>query len=221
MANNEYKQLYKPFQHWVDAGNIYLIGDLHIGDEDMNWRDITAPEEIFRRINKALHKYDTLICLGDLGEKFYQYQRKGQGIRDDVYRVLIRGNHDNAENDKFFGEVYKGGLQISPKLYLSHEPVRIKGCVNIHGHDHGAYYDQFGHCQYHRTSNEVDDPALWTSLETTPNGGRYFANLNICGEGLQFIPVNLKELIKKGLLKVVDDIHRITISEAEAHPTRF
>jgi hypothetical protein len=39
---------------------------------------------------------------------------------------------------------------------------------------------------------------------------------NVCG----YIPINLKEEIKKGLISKISDIHRITIDNATANPIK-
>lgn len=50
--------LYSPFQHWSDGGSVYLLSDLHMGDEnckliDPNW---ITPEEQIEVINSRVSK---------------------------------------------------------------------------------------------------------------------------------------------------------------------
>lgn len=128
--------LYDRFKDWCKNGSIYIISDTHFDDEDCikmspNW--ISAEEHI-AIIKKLVHKNDTLIHLGDVGNIEYMKQIKG-------HKVLIMGNHDTGvtKYKEVFDEVYEGPLMISEKILLSHEPIpNIDWCLNIHGHDHSG-----------------------------------------------------------------------------------
>lgn len=83
-------QLYENFQHWSYSGSVWLYSDPHFNDADCktidkNW---PSPEEQIAKINNKVHKGDTLIILGDIGEIQYIKQIKAG------YKVLIAGNHD-------------------------------------------------------------------------------------------------------------------------------
>ena len=126
--------LYDKFQSWCSKGSIYIISDTHFDDEDCmkmdkNW--ISAEEQL-SIINKLVHKNDTLIHLGDVGN--IEHIRKIKG-----YKILLMGNHDTgiSKYKEVFDEVYEGPLMIGEKILLSHEPIYgVDWCLNIHGHDH-------------------------------------------------------------------------------------
>lgn len=104
------------------------------------------------------------------------------------------GNHDKGkthyqkgkgDNDGLFDEVYTGIVALNDKIVLSHEPVNIAFMFNIHGHDH-------------------------SNMEST----NFRLSINICAEHIDYTPISLNELVKKGVFKEVPNIHRITIDRA-------
>lgn len=136
------KHLYNIFaQRWYRGGSIYFYSDPHFSDEEMNeYRNITDEEQV-KKINSRVHKNDTLIILGDIGN--IEYIKKLNG-----YKVLVMGNHEKGVSNYigFFEEVYEGALMISNKIILSHEPIRDLPpfLFNIHGHDHAkSFRDEF------------------------------------------------------------------------------
>lgn len=138
--------LYPIFQHWSEKGSVYLISDTHFADSDCKFMDSEwiTPEEQVSILQKYIHKNDTLVHLGDVGNPEYLKNVKG-------YKVLIMGNHDQSitKFQPYFDEVYAGPLFISDKILLSHEPVfGLSWCLNIHGHDHNgmeAYHEGCKH----------------------------------------------------------------------------
>lgn len=102
------------------------------------------------------------------------------------YKVLIMGNHDKGATkyEELFDEVYSGPLFISEKLLLSHEPISLTFAYNIHGHDHSNWDAGMKH------------------------------HMNVCAEHIDYTPVNLTRLLKRGLLSKVESIHRVTIDGA-------
>ena len=97
--------------------------------------DWITPEEQVKIINIMVHKTDTLIHLGDVGNPEWIGKLKAG------HKVLIMGNHDQSiqKFKSYFDEVYSGCLFISDKILLSHEPVYgLPWCLNIHGHDHNG-----------------------------------------------------------------------------------
>jgi calcineurin-like phosphoesterase family protein len=112
---------------------VYLISDTHFDDPDCKFMspDWPTPEEHIAHIKKFVHKNDTLIHLGDVGNPEWLAALK-------CYKVLIMGNHDQSKEKfaPFFDEIYGGPLMIGEKLILSHEPLDIGWAFNIHGHDH-------------------------------------------------------------------------------------
>ena len=216
---------------WLHGGSIWLYSDPHFSDEEMKYlrKNYIGDEEQVKRINSKIGKHDTIIFLGDIGN--VEWIKKVRG-----YKVLIMGNHDagatnyqrvvnkistfnseeltnedrkmivaNAkeiiqhpekikmdkyfhqriEDNHLFDEVYEGPLMISDKIILSHEPLDFPPYFyNIHGHDHS----KCGHNdEYH---------------------------FNVCAEHIDYTPVQLSSIIRSGVLKNIDNIHRITIDEA-------
>ena len=140
------KSLYPKFQSWAEKGAIWLISDPHFDDPDCKIMDSDwpSPQEYIDNIKPSIGKHDTLICLGDVGDK--EYFKKF-----DCYKVLILGNHDAGASTyiDFFNEIYTGPLFVGDRILLSHEPIYGLEdiCVNIHGHVHNAP---------HRINNHVN-----------------------------------------------------------------
>lgn len=176
--------LYKTFQHWSDGGSVWIISDTHFDDEDAKKmdKDWLNSIDIVKSINKYVHKQDTFICLGDVGNAKWVDKIHAR------YKVLIMGNHDTNKTKllKHFDEVYTGALFIADKILLSHEPINLPFCLNIHGHDH-------------------------TQRESYSEGCKHI-NLacNVCG----YKPINLGEIIKGGAISGISSIHRQTIDKA-------
>ena len=89
-------KLYEAFQRWSDNGSVYILSDLHLGDQDCLSMDPDwiSPEEQIRIINNMIWKNDTFICLGDVGSPEYAEQ-----IRT-PRKVLLLGNHDRRNDYK-------------------------------------------------------------------------------------------------------------------------
>ena len=245
-------QLYENFQRWSDGGTIWLYSDPHFDDADCKAisTEWPSPEEQIAKINKKVHKGDTLIILGDIGNPEYIKRIKAG------YKILIAGNHDlgltnykktisheireifaeyiddeekyeidiaierksfykylcekypykkiNIQeryefhspfhffdatiDDNLFDEVYGGPLFIGEKILLSHEPIYNECWYNIHGHRHS------------------DD-------NTNYKGKNYF---NCCANVIKYEPINLKDIIKSGVLKNIPTIHRKIIDIASS-----
>ena len=130
------KTLYPTFRRWTEKGSLWIISDTHFEDSDCEVmsKGWITPEEHLAIINQYVHKNDTLIHLGDVGNPTYMTKIK-------AYKVLIAGNHDpGAEFFKdYFDEIYTGPLMIAEKVLLSHEPLDITWTFNIHGHDHNTH----------------------------------------------------------------------------------
>ena len=135
--------LYKPFQHWSEHNAIWIISDLHLGeDADLRkgYPHRPTAEEMIKEINSKVGKNGTLIVCGDAGMPEYVSKLKG-------YKVLVKGNHEpGLENfDGIFEEVYEGMVIIHPHIILSHEPVDFPYAFNIHGHVHSGPHFTYGH----------------------------------------------------------------------------
>lgn len=242
------KHLYDSFaEKYYHGGSIYIYSDPHFSDEDsyrfrfpeeFDCDDLEGVSEETKRtankvtvqhldqmqidnINKVAHKNDTLIILGDVGNVECVKKLKAG------YKVLIMGNHDagasnykrviqkdfsevsfeelmrgdrthlKIEDNHLFDEVYEGTLQIGPKLILSHEPVEYPYCLNIHGHVH-----------------RVNPLGAYTE------GINCTSHYNCCAEQINYKPVCLKNITESGALKLVFDIHRVTIDGATVRKRR-
>lgn len=176
--------LYPKFKEWSNTGSIWIISDLHFEDEDTKLMCPTwiSPEEQINIINKKVYKNDTFVCLGDVGNP--EWIRKIKAAR----KILIMGNHDQSINkfNDYFTEIYSGPLFISDKILLSHEPINLPFCLNIHGHDHNNKCEYRDNCRH----------------------------LNLAANVCQYTPVSLGVLIKNGALSHIPSIHRITIDNA-------
>jgi calcineurin-like phosphoesterase family protein len=171
--------VYKIFNdRWCNQ-TVWIISDLHFGDEDLRAGMPNRPsdEELIKRINAKVGRKDTLIVLGDMGDIEFAKQLRG-------YKVLVCGNHDVGHTiyEEIFDEVYSGPVMIGEKLLLSHEPIQIPWATNLHGHDH--------------------------------QGAKRKGCYNFCADVIGYEPVNLNQLLKTGIYKDVESIHRTTINFA-------
>lgn len=186
------KHLYDIFANkWSCTNNtVWVFSDPHFNDCDSKYfrgDSYIGDEEQVKRINSKVGKKDTIIFLGDICD--VEFIKKIRG-----YKVLILGNHDKGasnylktDTEKYlFDEVYEGPLMVNDRLILSHEPIYPlpEYLFNIHGHVHAKV-------------RKVDSQ-----------------HLNVCAEHIDYTPVNLTELLKKGLLKDIPNIHRPTIDAA-------
>ena len=129
--------LYEFAKKWSEKGSVWMIGDTHFDDADREAMGYTiSSQEQVDILKKYVHKNDTLVHLGDVGELSYLEKLPG-------YKVLILGNHDwtATKYRGVFDEVYEGPLVIGKKLILSHEPVNVLWAANIHGHVHFQPYE--------------------------------------------------------------------------------
>ena len=184
--------LYDKFKPWSAKGSIYIISDTHFEDADCKLMDKNwiSPQEHIDNIKKYVHKNDTLIHLGDVGNPEWMAQIK-------AHKVLIMGNHDQSATKfkSYFDEIYTGPLFIAEKILLSHEPI-INGSswFNIHGHDHNKL-------SYTEWRNNDGFSESWNEL-------------NLAANVVDYKVYNLGHGIKNGLLSYVDGVHRLTIDRA-------
>ena len=177
--------LYDCFKHWSDGGSVYILSDLHFNDADCKIMDKTWIDP-----EEHLAMINKRVFKNDtlvlLGDLGDpEYVKRIRGRK-----ILITGNHDIPHLYKdIVEEIYEGPLFIAEKILLSHEPiVGLPFCVNIHGHDHAGkhrYIDAAG-----------------------------AKHINVASNVCRWMPINLKEEIKNGLMSKVPTIHRITIDHA-------
>lgn len=174
--------LYDCFKHWAANGSVGVLSDPHFCDEDCKKMDRNWIDPD-EHVNMINKKWHKNDTLLLLGDLGDpEYVKKIK-----AKKVLITGNHDKPGLYRdIISEIYDGMLMIAPQIALSHEPiVGLLFAVNIHGHDHAGkfrYVDEYGAKHINVASN-------------------------VCG----WMPINLGEEIKKGLLSKIPDIHRITI----------
>lgn len=182
-------QLYDIFKPWSEHGSVFIISDTHFNDADCSVMDPhwIAPAEHSEILRKKIHKNDTIIHLGDVGDLDVWDSIWKPGKRP--HEVLITGNHDVGVEElrKHFDEVFTGPVFISDKLVLSHEPINgLSWCMNIHGHDHNPRNRGDAH------------------------------HVNLASNVVRWQVFNLGDAIKKGLLSKQCGIHRVTIDNATA-----
>ena len=177
--------LYDCFKHWAVNGSVGILSDPHFCDEDCKKMDRNWIDPD-EHVAMINKKWHKNDTLILLGDLGDpEYVKKIK-----AKKVLVTGNHDKPGMYKdIIPEQYDGVLAIAPKILLSHEPVNgLIFTVNVHGHDHAGkhrYYDEAGAKHINVASN-------------------------VCG----WMPINLGEEIKKGLLSNIPDIHRVTIDYA-------
>ena len=184
------KSLYPQFQRWSETGSIYIISDTHFDDADCKLMDpYWIPAEIAINIlKKRIHKTDTFIHLGDIGEVSYIDELK-------CYKILITGNHDvMSKVASHFDEIYNGPLFIADRILLSHEPIYglEEMCLNIHGHNHSGFMYDF----------------------KKKSCFEHFTHINLASNICHYIPFNLGQSIKNGILAGIPNYHRLTIDKA-------
>lgn len=151
--------LYDVFKSWSGVGSVYVYSDPHFDDEDCKLMNPSWPtlEEQIKKINRIVHKNDTLIILGDVGDERYIKQLKAG------YKVLVMGNHDKGKSNytwqNTFDEVYEGPLFVGERLLLSHEPISLPFAINIHGHCHSGTFKE-SEKDYNVASDVID----WTPV---------------------------------------------------------
>lgn len=224
------KTLYEKFQDWSKTGSIYIYSDTHFEDSDCKLMDPNwiSPEEQINIINKLVHKNDTLILLGDVGNVEWIKKLKAG------YKVLITGNHDaGAENYKRKKyTVFTNGRTIKELKN------RYKDLIYIDNEDFypSAYCDNKLFDEVYTGPLMISDKII-LSHEPIPNikwalnihghdhggkGGHLFLGnyYNVCSNTINYTPINLKDIINSGVLKDIDSLHRITIDKATEHPIK-
>lgn len=185
------EQFYESFKRWAEIGTVWVISDTHFGDKQLK-SGLNRPtdDELVALINSKVGKKDTLLILGDVGNTSYVEKLKG-------YKILVMGNHDSgvtnykkSETNKLFDEVYEGPVIVGEKLILSHEPINVDWAFNIHGHVHDVKHKNDSH------------------------------HFNVCSDVVGYVPINLNQLVKTGIFKNVQTIHRTTINVATERKKR-
>ena len=132
--------------------SVWVWSDLHLGIAEgigVFGRPFGGSEELddalFGGWRRAVDPDDVIVCLGDVPLQGLFGRRLRRLRAAPGRKVLVLGNHDagvgGAVAADGFDEVYSvlyvpGG----PPLLMTHVPLRAVpgGCVNVHGHLHGA-----------------------------------------------------------------------------------
>lgn len=233
--------LYDKFKDWSKTGSVYIYSDPHFDDEDCkimdkNW--ITPTEQI-NIINKFVHKCDTLILLGDVGNKRYISQLKAG------HKVLIMGNHDDgASNYKRNKIFYKLDVEDYTKQTaitaikndcpwrivtadleydITSKPFKYWGVVADNNLFDEVYEGPLMISEKIILSHEPIQNINW-ALNIHGHNHSGFNNddyhYNVCSNTINFTPVNLSDIIKSGKLKNIDSLHRLTIDHATERSLR-
>lgn len=216
-------KLYPCFAHWLSNkanqnNTIWLISDPHFNDGEMKYlrKDYIGDDEQVRRINSKVAKNDTIIFLGDIGDLSYIKRIRG-------YKVLIMGNHDQGMSNyvrkvtKLLPDEYDKLPEDSKRLYQEYDNL-VHGKIYLNdNHLFDEVYD--GTLQINSKimlSHEPIEYPYCLNIHGHDHSNWYKGdqNINLCAEHLNYLPVNLNDIIKSGKLKNIADIHRETIDRA-------
>ena len=158
-------------------------------------------------ITKEEHQLIDLYTTNHLlGKEDKEVDTKAKEIFDKYSTIEQRDNH-------LFDEVYEGTLTISSDIALSHEPYDDKFHFLIHGHDHSNIETTDYVLRKFDADMPMEDIVNNYLITIKENKILHF---NVCAEWVNYTPVNLKDIIKIGVLKNVVDIHRTCIDKATA-----
>ena len=240
--------LYDCFKHWSKAGSVYIYSDMHFSDAEhfkLLKANNNVPEGInsveeldeyqIKNINEIVHKCDTLICLGDVGNvELVKRLKAGR-------KILLTGNHDRGA-----GYYQRVRQTFYKQDYLVLE--KHAGDFDRDLTDQRTYEEMKGYYDRNKELYEIRDNHLFDEVYTGPlmisdkvilshepivPCPRYLVNLhghthdrpdkyefldhlyyNFFSEAIGYKPVSLSKLIKEGLLSGVDDIHRVAVDRA-------
>jgi calcineurin-like phosphoesterase family protein len=236
----KFMKLYKVFDHWqyTDGKNqnaIWIYSDPHFGDADCPIMDARwpAPAAQVKMINSKVGKKDTIIFLGDIGDKKYIRQIKG-------YKILIMGNHDAGASNyekKFKHLVYNMEDYNEDGNLLRQELSKNYPDSSFSIVPSWEFHEPFKRFNVTISDNMFDEvyegPVMINDkiiLSHEPIYLPYMFNihghdhsnwhqgenkLNVASNVIEWTPINLTSLAKKGLTSQVPSIHRYTIDKIE------
>ena len=229
--------LYPCFKHWfynsrASKNSIWLFSDPHFADKDSQFfrKNYIDDDELVKRINSKISKNDTLICLGDVGDITFIKKLRG-------YKVLVMGNHDSGASNykRAVKEIEHNsdtcphcGAKVTYDLATFNNmgfgwawcsqcgSVKPKPDVEIDNHLFDEVYE--GTLQISPKiilSHEPINYKYCFNIHGHDHSGYSEENhLNLCVEHINYTPINLTTIIKKGVLKNIPDIHKETIRAA-------
>lgn len=230
--------LYNIFNTLWGMQTIWLYSDPHFGDTEKESGLTNKPTdaEQVQRINSKVGRKDTIIFLGDIGDPTWL-----KGIRG--YKVLITGNHDTGISNYQrvrFQRSFDADEWQKDDVYLKMKQEYPDHCITVEKfYDFRRPYVKWVATMDNQLCDEVYNgplivgPKLILSHEPIEIDGMFNIHghthsltlptdkdLNICSMNIDYTPVNLNQLMKRGLTSKVDSIHRITIDNATARKKR-
>lgn len=222
--------LYKIFDHWHKEGALFIYSDPHFNDADLK-AGIERPdaEELVKLINSKVGRKDTIIILGDIVD--IEPVKKIRG-----YKVLIMGNHDSGRTNyerktwsiKFDKEqyqrdeamlemqrIYPGCRYTISEGYQFHSPFEYWKVVADNQLFDEVYEGPLMIGEKLILSHEpIDVPWAFNIHGHDHVGYRRKNHMNVCADVIGYIPVNMNQFMKSGVMAHVETIHRDTIDKA-------
>ena len=220
------KHLYDSFaERYYHGGSIYLYSDPHFGDLDCYRirfdKSITeADVEKYdlmqvENINKTVHKNDTIIFLGDIGDTKYIAKLKAG------YKVLIMGNHDKGASNykrvderihKFEYEMLDEDKKYRWKMI---DPTPI-GCVYERIVSNNLFDEVYEGNLYISDKIKLSHAAAPEAGYINLHGHDHSHNDGYCfaAEHINYTPVCLKKIFESGALGKTTSFRRSTVDKA-------
>lgn len=217
-------QMYDCFKHWEDNGVVWIISDTHFGEplEECGFEWKPSDDDFVNSINSCVHKNDTLIILGDIGDIEPVKKIKG-------YKVLITGNHDKGVSNYKRKEEY-----IEVPLSMTIEEIKkkypdFKSFFKLSDSEKIIYTDNKLFDEVYSgplfisdrllLSHEpiIDSDSCFYNIHGHVHGDKIIRtpySFNVCADAIHFTPMRIDSLLKGGILKEIKNIHRFTTDNA-------
>ena len=216
--------LYKPFKHWAEKGAVWVYSDPHFNDYDCSLMDPDWPNPQTQTdlINSKVHKNDTLIILGDVGDPYYIQKLNG-------YKVLLLGNHDKgATNYMKSYTILHANKAFS--FFLDKEDavealnyLKAQGIYNLKLIDNNLFDEVYEGPlfigQKICLSHEPIELDFGLNIHGHNHNGDPFdyfngaVSANVCANVIKYTPIRLDEIL---MAHKTDTIHRKTIDNVIA-----
>ena len=240
-------KLYKCFEHWYHGGTIWVYSDPHFqNDTEMEQYFGWIPaEEQLQRINQCVTKNDTLICLGDVGNKLELASKIKAG-----YKVLITGNHDRGastytreqrnygicESETEAKAIIRDGISeilniggFKPNEYVKLDDSRWLLRIDNHLFDEVYTGPLFISDKILLSHEKITMPCC-INIHGHEHRGQFMEQVemhtvagpvqavsyNVACDVVDFKPMRLDQIVQNYPLKNVPSIHRLTIDRAVA-----
>lgn len=226
--------LYDIFNERWGAQTIWLYSDPHFGEteEESGLAHKPIDAEQIRRINSKVGRKDTIIFLGDIGDPSWLKDIRG-------YKVLITGNHDAGMSNYqryVTQKIFDSDKYTKADVYAEMKHDYPDCSIDIEkSYDFHMPFTKWVATMDNQLCDEVYNgplivgPKLILSHEPIEIDGMFNIHghihaltsptdkdLNVCSMNINYTPINLNQLMKRGLTSKVNSIHRITINNATA-----